>query len=100
MGNCIKDPAPLELEIRPSVLRESVSNDAPPQLNLTHLADLPISPEADRKDATSPSSSAAMRSDVMTFDRTAEISKSIENLTKQMDHSRVWQEGECYISEV
>ena len=93
MGNCLKDPAPVELEIRPVPALDSESSSACPDFRLSKTVSLAPTPGRQSADLNpaSPTSIFPMQTE-------QDLSRSLDNLAKQLDQSRAWQEGMGHIA--
>lgn len=90
MGNCLKEPVPTEFEIRPTPAQDSESSSACPDFRMSKASSLAPTPAGENElKAASPVSLFPLQTE-------QDLGRSLDNLSKQLNQSREWQEGMRY----
>jgi hypothetical protein len=88
MGNCLKEPVITEFEVRPGPAVDSETSSACPDFRLSKATSQAATPALEFAELKAASPASLFPSQGET-----ELSRSLDNLAKQLNQSREWQEG-------
>lgn len=96
MGNCLKEPLPLELEIRPGPALDSENSSACPDFRFSKTGSQAATPGLESGPFEVVRSGSGTAPFVTQVEQ--DLSRTLDNLSKQIDQSRMWQEGTPHIA--